>query len=268
MSYLSESGPSYKTVSKRSYVAVAAFNANIFSYTVALNPTTLQNVGTLAVLSTATAANCPKGRILRENGRKLYPGANPNITSYMVGVYDGESLLSGFIDPNSPLFAIYSTDKPYYIAARRDPVTGGLVDNSAPVYTNGSVEAGTTITAGTGLTITTGPFVQSRPVTALTDAAQTLTTTQIAGGIITQAPTTARVVLLPSTASIIAALGSVVGASCEFIFSNSTAFASTLTQGDVSTTFGAAGTTSAVTGVTARFVVVVTSASIVVIYRV
>ena len=266
MSYLSESGPSYKSVSKRSYVAVAAFNANIFSYTVALN-SSFQNVGTLAVLSTATAANCPKGRILRENGRKLYPGANPGITAYMVGVYDAESLLSGYIDPNSPLFAVYNTDKPYYVSARRDPVSGGLVDNSAPVYTNGSVEAGTTVTAGTDL-IVGGNFIQTRTMPDIADATS-ITAAQLLNGVITATITSGHSVALPAAADIIALIGSTVGTTVRFIFINTAASAisATLTAG-ASMTIKGSPTVAIAQNIASSWIVRVTAATTVDIFRI
>ena len=128
----------HKDVSKRSYIAVAAFNANIFSYTTSMVNHVM--TGDLAVLAAANATNCPKGRVLRENGRKLFPAVHAGVNTYMVGVYDAESFLSGFIDPNSPLFAAYRSDAANFLADGINPVGGGK-DNGAPVYTNGSVEA-------------------------------------------------------------------------------------------------------------------------------
>ena len=81
----------------------------------------------------------------------------------MVGVYDAQTLFSGFIDPNSAVFAVYNTDKSNFLADGVDPLTGLVKDNGAPVYTNSSVEAGTTVTAGTsitsGTTITAGTYL-------------------------------------------------------------------------------------------------------------
>jgi hypothetical protein len=128
----------HKDASKRSYIAVAAFHANIFSYTTSMVNHVM--TGDLAVLAAADATNCPKGRVLRENGRKLFPGVHADVGTYMIGVYDAESFLSGFIDPNSPLFAAYRSDAANFVADGINPV-GGLKDNGAPVYTNGSVEA-------------------------------------------------------------------------------------------------------------------------------
>ncbi len=211
--------------------------------------------GTLTAVSGATAANCPKGRVLRENGRKLYPSANPGITTYLVGVFDDKTFLNGFIDPNSPVFVPFNTDKPVYLD---NGVNGG----------NGGLAPGG---------IVNGLLVQNRTSYTLDGTTNvTLTTTQLLGGILTQTTTGNRVVTLPTTASIAAALGNVVGASVEFIYSNSASSNATLTQGDTGTTFvsvagATGGSTSAVSQALARFTVVVTgttAAPTITIYRV
>ena len=144
--------------SRRSYVAVMAFNDDFFKYTVAMNSSYV-NVGTLDVV-TSDDTLTPKGRVLRENGRKLYPDANPGVTRYLVGVYDSETYLSGFIDPNSPTFTIFNSDRPNYI-----PVDD-TVDIGAPVYTAGTIEAdGTTtlndvVTVNANLNVDAGSFLQ------------------------------------------------------------------------------------------------------------
>lgn len=123
---------------RRSYISVAPFNRDFFAYT----PTyTARNMFTYAITSVsgANAGNCPTGRVLREKGKKLYPGADEGVSTYMVAVYDAISGLSGFIDPNSPIFAPYNSDKPNTIADGIDPGPGGLTDLGAPVYTNGPV---------------------------------------------------------------------------------------------------------------------------------
>ena len=152
----SANNSSRMNTSRLSYVTVAEFSANIFTYT-----TTTANFQTTGTLTSFNAQGlgagaCLKGRVLRENGRKLYPGTHPSVTTYMVGVYDNQTMLSGFIDPNAPQFAIYNTDKPNFLLDGVDPV-GGLTDHGAPVYTNSSVEARTWITANTGdITATLG----------------------------------------------------------------------------------------------------------------
>jgi len=151
----------YNAQARREYITTSAFNTDFYTYTTSMNPPTYEIRGTLAANVTgATAATCPANRILRENGKKLYPDANPQISTYMVGVYDANSGLSGYIDPNSPKFAVYNSDKPVYLSDGVNP-NGGLTDQGQPVYTRGTITAGsisslgtfaavTTITAGTG----------------------------------------------------------------------------------------------------------------------
>ena len=124
----------------KQYVAAVPFNANFFSYTITTNPSTYVKTGTLAAIAGATATNCPAGRILRESGQKLYPGVHPNITTYMVGVIDSITFLTGYIDPNSPVFATHSANVPSFFANSIDPV-GGLLDEGSAVYTNGIISA-------------------------------------------------------------------------------------------------------------------------------
>jgi hypothetical protein len=254
---------------------VAAFNNDFFAYTTGRDAS-YAVTGTLVAVTGATAANCPAGRILRETGRKMYPGnAYPGVSTYMVSVYDDQSLLGGFIDPNSPVFAVSNSDKPSYLANPTNPRTGGLADAGQPVYTNG------------GVTMTGGSLIQYRPVTTLASTTPltltannvpgvgaAATTGGILGGILTQNATgTNKIVNLPSTASLLAALGSKVGASTDFIFNElGGGQQSVLTAGDANTTFvSQAGITSSF-GVSqsgtavARFTIVVTSATTIVIY--
>ena len=101
-------------VSRKSYTAVGSFGYSFFTYNYGLNPQTLVEEGVLTVVG--TSADCPPGRILYENGRKIVPPSpsfppirvvgtiegeqnNSNLTSYMVGVFDPQSGLSGFINP-------------------------------------------------------------------------------------------------------------------------------------------------------------------------
>ncbi len=148
-------------VPRRAYITTSAYNNDLYTYTVTTNPTTFVKTGTLAANVTgATASSCPPNRILRENGKRLYPEANPSISTILVGVYDAVSGLSGFIDPNAPKFAVYNSDKAYYIPNGVDP-NGGLVDQGNPVYTRGTVVAGSTITAQTNLNVSTGMVVST-----------------------------------------------------------------------------------------------------------
>lgn len=165
---------------RRQYVTAAAFNLDFFTYTLTTNPTT--NVTTGAISANVTGADsttCPAGRILRENGQKLYPGVNVGVPTFMVGVVDTATLLSGYIDPNSPIFAVYSTALPFgpiygsYPTIQYngvDPGPGGLPDEGPPVFTNGniicvsgnistqsgSITSATTVLATTGIGYSSG----------------------------------------------------------------------------------------------------------------
>jgi hypothetical protein len=152
-------GASFNNTPRLSYIATATFNTYFYSYSTSINAS-LVTVGTLGPVTGATAGNCPAGRVLRENGRKLYPGANPDITTYLVGVYDAQTMLSGFIDPNGAVFQIYNTDKPTYLQDGVEP-TANTTDQGPSVYTRGTVTA-------IGDIVSTGGQIRSSTVTALT----------------------------------------------------------------------------------------------------
>ena len=166
---------SYSEASKRSYIATGVFTTYFYSYTSSRNANN-QLVYTLAQNASATDAQCKAGHILKENGRKIVFGVNnidTNTTTtlttsgnrpfYLVGVFDSSSMLNGFIDPNSPLFAPYSTDLPNFYDRSSSNVTGpdgSTNDMGAPVFTSGSVTAAgqirstTKTTLGTSATVT------------------------------------------------------------------------------------------------------------------
>jgi len=146
-----------RDISARSYISTEPFNTDFFSYTV--KKVKFQTVGQLGLV-TLDASKCPAGRILRENGRKLAPGINPGVTTYMVGVYDNQSMLNGFIDPNASLFAVYSSNRPNFLVDNVEPDANVVTDKGAPVLTNGLVSAGTTVTAG--LSVTAGTTVTAQ----------------------------------------------------------------------------------------------------------
>jgi hypothetical protein len=133
-------GAAYNNTSRLSYISTEPYFPFFFSYSTVLTAS-LETVGTLTPVAGGNFTTCPGGRVLRENGRKLYPGANPGITTYMVGVYDSITLLSGFIDPNSRYFQIYNTDKPNFLPNGVAPPNDNTVDLGPPVLTRGNVSA-------------------------------------------------------------------------------------------------------------------------------
>lgn len=126
-----------KEVSAKSYITTEAYNDNFFTYSVTTGPSPqFKKTGGLTSVSGATSVNCPPGRILRENGKKLFPDAYPGVSTYMVGVFDILNNLSGFINPNDPVFAPFNGDRPNYL---KDSVNSQAKNLGAPTLTQGSV---------------------------------------------------------------------------------------------------------------------------------
>lgn len=125
---------------RRSYIAMSSYTSDFFGYSLVFNPTTFSNVGTLSTLG-VPATSTLRGSILSETGKKLYPTANAGVSTLMVSVFDHTSLLTGFINPNSPSFAIFNTDKPVYMGQGVDPGTNLSTNLGNSIYTHGSVVA-------------------------------------------------------------------------------------------------------------------------------
>ena len=159
--------------SLRSYIASAPFHSALFTYIQPVRNAygVITTPGSLTPIAGGNATTCPAKRVLRETGRKLYPGVNSGILTYMVSVYDTVNMWNGYIDPNSPFFAVFSTDKPNFLSDGVDALTGTPADAGVPVITNGlvsagqSVSAGTTVSAGTsvsaGTTVTAQKYLTS-----------------------------------------------------------------------------------------------------------
>jgi len=117
---MSSVSKSFPDLQRRQYITSGQFDTSIFTYTT-YTDASLATRGRLLVHSNATPANCGPTRILRENGKKLHSGTHPDlkdpITSlpytYLVGVYDVVSGISGFINPNAAFLSVLTTDKSY-----------------------------------------------------------------------------------------------------------------------------------------------------------
>ena len=148
-------GASYGVASgpRRQYISTEAFNNDFFTYTVTTDANGLQT-GTFTQVADATVTTCPAGRVLRDNGKRLHPGAHPNVTYAMIGVFDPQTFLSGFINPNSPIFAMFNSDKADFADTDLTAAAGfgrgldsnlsssGLLNEGLAVFTNGNVIAG------------------------------------------------------------------------------------------------------------------------------
>ena len=146
--------------SKRSYLSTGPFQNNIYSYVTALNPSTFRQEGKLSVITTSpggvalTATNCPGGRVLRENGRKLYPGVNVGLAvgdtyqgatvgttttnHFWVGVFDAITGVKGFINPNNATFSVFNSDKSLEIVDQDETTTAGVTDD---IVTSGQLRS-------------------------------------------------------------------------------------------------------------------------------
>ena len=131
---------SFNNVPRRSYIAMNSYTADLFSYTLTFDATTFTNVGLLSTIG-VPATSTLQGSILSETGKKLYPVANAGVSTFMVSVFDQTSKVTGYINPNSPTFAIFTGDKPPYMGQGVDPGTSGLANLGNSIYTHGSVIA-------------------------------------------------------------------------------------------------------------------------------
>ena len=292
---MSSASASLQPVPHRQYVSTGVFTNHFFTYT--QTGTTVRGVPIFALaVARAGNVNNPKGHILRENGRKLVKDVNPSLNdptntavqySYLVGVIDTTVFpnVAGFIDPNCPFFAPFNTDKPYFLDSPTEAADAstGLQDIGAPIYTRGDITttAGNilatagSVTAGNGLLMNSGTFnitgnyIQNRPFLDIIGPTYVNTTLAedkaiyLAGGYLKQeALTNDQTLILPSSAAIIAALGSTVGASSDFIYWNAGNKNVTITSGDGNTTIvGTISGTATVNNYLARFTVLITKLS-------
>ena len=133
----------------KSFIATKAFNVEFYQYA-ASRATDLSMKGELVLHAEATANRCPAGRVLHANGKKLIPGVNPmtvftsvpaavtagttaaatiQAPKFMLGVYDPQSMLNGFIDPTSATFAVYDKNRP--ASAYLAEATGNVAEATA-----------------------------------------------------------------------------------------------------------------------------------------
>lgn len=115
----------WSTAPDKSFITTKAFNTEFYQYSISRNVRPpFVTTGVLVLHSSASASSCPGGRVLHANGKKLTPDVNvmnsfttpagSTIQSkrFMLGVYDPETMLNGFIDPTSATFAVYDKNRP------------------------------------------------------------------------------------------------------------------------------------------------------------
>jgi hypothetical protein len=246
----------------KSYITTDNFFNNLRTYETQTNSTTyategrLTTPGTVAGVTTVPVKNvktnvnlvqadCPAGRILRETGRRLFPGQNPglnvgdryngavvgtNATQTMwVMVYDIMTGINVFINPNDTVFAVYNTDKPLELI---NPLEGSASVLGAPVISGGLVTAVGQIRSTGAVNLT--PLIVSNAVTLDPTASQFFTITNSGGPVAIRASST------PVGATIRILLNFVTGNAVsfpDFIASNSRAIPTGTTSGTYLYTF-------------------------------
>ena len=157
---------------RRSYISTAVFNTVFYTYT----------NNQLVPLTDMYQGYCPPGRILRENGKKLFPDSNPGVTQYYVGVYDAVSFFNGYIDPNDAHFAVYNTDKPVYVPDNYD-FGNSMPDLGPSVYTQGNIIAQLAPDGGNFMGIINSTFQGTTAYSELYFNAPDLPAVEVASGI-------------------------------------------------------------------------------------
>jgi hypothetical protein len=159
---------SFKEVNAKSYISTNNFNGAFYSYNVITGPSPhFAKTGRLRLIQGANSENCPAGRILRENGKKLYPDVHIGVPIFMVGVFDSTTLLSGYINPNGQLFAPFSGDKPLFMPDTKQ--LDGSSTLGAPVFTQGHVLAANQIVSVGGQVRSDTVFAQDLGSGTITD---------------------------------------------------------------------------------------------------
>ena len=138
-----------KEVGSLQYISTAPFNTFFWTYTITRGPSPqFTQTGSLVNVVGANSTNCPAGHVLRPNGKKLYPPAYPggpspypNIKSYMIGVFDIRSGLSGYINPNDSVFAPFNKDRPTYLPDSFETSNNTTLNLGPSVLTLGNVTA-------------------------------------------------------------------------------------------------------------------------------
>ena len=202
-----------KEVGSLQYISTAAFNNFFWTYTVIKGPAPqYTRTGTLTNVAGATSVNCPAGHVLRPNGKKLYPPAYPggpspypNIISYMIGVFDIRSGLSGYINPNDSVFAPFNTDRPTYLPDSFETTDNTTLNLGPSVFTLGAV------TQTTPPDLITSGQIRSTTVTNLgTAAAGNITIDVSLGQVFTLGPLAGSPGLILNTTTASGQVGAII----------------------------------------------------------
>jgi hypothetical protein len=140
----------------KTLISTAAFNTEFYSYSTSYDSNQRPR-GYLTVNPAATANKCPVDRVLNLNGKRLVPGVNPMTDfgttglgpspgTFLLGVFDSYSGLSGYINPSSATFILKDTNRPpadflVDMSVGQTPAKStSLGGDAAPLITSGTVE--------------------------------------------------------------------------------------------------------------------------------
>lgn len=115
----------WSTAPDKSFVSTKPFNLEFYQYSLTRSDAPpFTKTGSLVLHPSASLTQCPAGRVLHANGKKLIPDVNVmnrfttpangtiQTKKFMVGVYDPQSMLNGYIDLTSATFAVYDKNRP------------------------------------------------------------------------------------------------------------------------------------------------------------
>ena len=147
---------SHLNTPRRSYLTTAVYDTQFYTLESSYNKQTWTTTYSLVPVQGSSPSTCQKGAILRETGRKIYPGQYPGVSpdSYYVSVFDDASHLTGYINPNASIFLPLNTDKPSNVYGPNgfsDDAEQG--NQGPPVYTQGDIIADGDATIGGNLDV-------------------------------------------------------------------------------------------------------------------
>lgn len=190
------------------------------------------------IASTGTLTFTTQTYLYFDEGKWLEIISNSDSTKWMAGQVTSYNKLTGVLVFEPKVKAGTGTFADWLIYSSgvwiSDPWNGGTVTNAVTIDNTLDVTGTTTVAklvASAQLNSTAGD-TNLCVVTPLADASATLTFAQIFNGVLTIAPTTARVLTLPSAAAIVAALtGYEVGSHFEFTVLNTSTSTVTVAPG-------------------------------------
>ena len=118
---------------QRSFVTYEPYHNDIYQYDMVADGRVL--TGVLSPVVGASEQTCPAGRVLYATNKNLYPGTNPGINTIYVGVYDPETFIRGYINPEAVPFSTRHKIASVMnaLSANQTPQTSPVSEDKVPV---------------------------------------------------------------------------------------------------------------------------------------